>query len=76
MVGMFNWTLNSLLLFHPKTYFTTHVDIKSTGSINQVTYKINDNILENKLELKDLHVTVDNHLTFSNHIAEKVNKDN
>ena len=53
-----------------------HVDIKSTGSINQVTYKINDNILENKLELKDLHVTVDNHLTFSNHIAEKVNKDN
>ena len=31
-----------------------HVDSKSTaGSINQATYIMNDNILENKSELKD-----------------------
>ena len=53
-----------------------HVDSKSTGSINQTTYKMNDNILENILELKALGVIVDYHLTFSNHIAEKVNKVN
>ena len=53
-----------------------HVDSKSTSSINQGTYKMNDNILESKLELKDLGVIVDNHLTFSKHIAEKVNKAN
>ena len=53
-----------------------HIDSKSTGSIIQATYKMNDNILENKLELKDLGVIVHNHLTFSSHIAEKVNKAN
>ena len=37
---------------------------------------MNDNILGSKLELTDLGVTVDNHLRFSNHIAEKVNKAN
>ena len=52
------------------------IDSKSTGSIIQATYKMNDNILESKLELKDLGVIVDNHLTFRNHIAEKVNKAN
>ena len=50
-----------------------HVDGKSTGSINQATYKINHNILENKLTLKDFDEVVDNHLTFNNDIAEKVN---
>ena len=53
-----------------------HLDTKSTGSINQATFKMNDKILENKLELEDLGVIVDNHLTFSNHTAEKVNKAN
>ena len=67
--SVYNWTLNSLL-------FIMHVDSKSTGFINQDTYKMNDNILGSKLELKDLGVIVDNHLTFSNHIAEKVNKAN
>ena len=37
---------------------------------------MNDNILESKLELKDLGVIVDNHLTFINQIPEKVNKAN
>ena len=37
---------------------------------------MNNNILESKLESKDLGVIVDNHLTYSNHIAEKVNKAN
>ena len=71
---MYNWILNSVLLFHPKKCFTMHIDSKSTGSIIQATYKMNDNILESKLELKDLSVIVDHHLTFGNHIAEKVNK--
>ena len=53
-----------------------HVDSKSTGSINQAKYKMNDNILESNLDLKDLGVIVDNHLIFSNHIADKVNKAN
>ena len=74
--SMDNWTPNSLLLFHSKKCFTMHIDSKSAGSIIQATYKMNDNILESKLELKDLGVIVDNHLTFSNHIAEKVNKAN
>ena len=38
--------------------------------------KENIYILESKLELKDLGVIVDNHLTFRNHIAGKVNKAN
>ena len=72
--SMYDWTLNSLLVFHQKKCFTMHVDSKSTGSINQATYKMNDNILESKFELKDLGLIVDNHLTFSKHIAEKINK--
>lgn len=31
-----------------------------------------DDILENKLELRDLVVAANNHLPLSNHIAEKV----
>ena len=53
-----------------------HVDSNPTGSINQATYKTNDNILENKLELKDLGIIVDNYLTFGSYNAEKVNKAN
>ena len=49
-----------------------HIRSKSTVSINQATNKINDKIFESKLELKNLGVIVDNDLTFSNHIAEKV----
>ena len=74
--SMDNWTPNSLLLFHSKKCFTMHIDSKSAGSIIQATYKMNNNILEGKLKLKELGVIVDNHLTFSNHIAEKVNKAN
>ena len=37
-------------------------------------YTMNNGILENKLEMKDLGIFIDEHLRFSNHIAEKVNK--
>ena len=37
---------------------------------------MNNRILENKSELKDLGILIDEHLKFSNHIAEKVNKAN
>ena len=36
-----------------------HIDSKSTGSIIPATYKMNDNILESKLELKDLGAIVE-----------------
>ena len=39
-------------------------------------YTMNNRILENKSELKDLSILIDEHLRFSNHIAEKVNKAN
>ena len=35
---------------------------------------MNDSILQNKLEVKDLGVAVDNHLTFSNYIVGKINE--
>ena len=35
--SMYNWTLNSLLLFHPKKCFIMHIDSKSTGSIIQAS---------------------------------------
>ena len=37
---------------------------------------MNDDILENKLELKDLSRIIGNHLTISNHFSEKLNKIN
>ena len=37
---------------------------------------MNNRILEYKSELKDLDILIDEHLKFSNHIAEKVNKAN
>ena len=51
-----------------------HTGSKSTGSVDQATR--NDNILENKLELKDLGAIVNEHLILRNHIEEKVNKNN
>ena len=64
--------LNSLLLLHPKNCYTMHADRKCTSTINQTASRMIDDILENKLELKDLGVAANNHLTLSNHIAEKV----
>ena len=58
----YNWMLNSFLLFQPKMCFIVHVNSKSTCSIIQTTYKMND-ILESKLELKDLGAIIDNHLS-------------
>ena len=39
-------------------------------------YTMNNRILENKSELKDLSILIDEHLRFSHHIAENVNKAN
>ena len=39
-------------------------------------YTMNNRILENESELKDLGILIDEHVKFSNHIAEKVNKAN
>ena len=49
------------------------------GDLNETitrAYTMNNRILENKSELKDLGVLIDEHLKFSNHIAEKINKAN
>ena len=72
---MFSWTLNSLLLFHPNKCFTMHISSKLNETITHA-YTMNNRILENKSELKDLGILIDEHLKFSNHIAEKVNKAN
>ena len=71
--SMFFWTLNSLLLFHPNKCFTMHLSSKMNETITHA-YIMNNRILENKSELKDLHILIDKHLRFTNHIAEKVNK--
>ena len=73
--SMFSWTLNSLLLFHPNKCFTMHISSKLNETITHA-YTMNNRILENKSELKDLGILIDEHLKFSNHIAEKVNKAN
>ena len=73
--SMFSWTLNYLLLFHPNRCFTMHISSKLNETITHA-YTMNNRILENKSELKDLGILIDEHLKFSNHIAEKVNKAN
>ena len=73
--SMFPWTLNFLLLFCPNKCFTMHISSKLNETITQA-YKMNNRILENKSELKDLGILINEHLKFSNHVAEKVNKAN
>ena len=72
---MFSWSLNSLLLFHPNKCFKIRIDSKLNETITHA-YTMNNRILENKSELKDLGTLIDEHLRYSNHIAEKVNKAN
>ena len=73
--SMFSWTLNSLLLFDPNKCFTMHISSKLNETITHA-YTMNNGILKNTSELKDLGILIDEHLRFTNHIAEKVNKAN
>ena len=73
--SVFSWTLNTLLLFHSNKCFTMHISTKLNETITHA-YTMNNRTLENKSELKDLGIVVDEHLKISNHIAEKVNKFN
>ena len=70
--SVFSWTLNSIL-FHPNKCFTKHISSKLNETITH-PYTMNNKILENKSELKDLCILIDEHLRFSNHIAENVIK--
>ena len=73
--SMYSWALSSLLLFHPNKCFTKHISSKLNETFTDA-YTMNNRILENKLELKDLGILIDEHLKFSNNIAEKVNEAN
>ena len=45
------------------------------GDLNETitrAYTMNNRILENKSELKDLGILIDEHLKFSKHFAEKL----
>ena len=72
---MFSWALNSVLLFHRNKCFTMHISLKLNEAITHAC-TMNNRILGNKSELKDLGILIDEHLKFSNHIAEKVDKAN
>ena len=73
--AMHNWTNNSLLLFHPDKCFTMQINSKLKTTYSPA-YHMNDRILVNKNELKDLGILIDEHLKFKNHITEKINKAN
>lgn len=72
---MFSWTQSSLLQFHPDKCYTMSVRSKSKQMYDH-NYTMNERILSKKSEIKDLGILIDDHLTFVNHIAEKVNKAN
>ena len=52
-----------------------HISSKMSETITHA-YAMNNRILESKSELKDLGILIDEHLKFSNHIAEKAYKAN
>ena len=72
---MHSWSTNSLLRFHPDKYYSINIRSKSKQYCYH-NYKMNYKDLENKSEIKDLGIIVDENLRFSNHIINKVNKAN
>ena len=71
----YNWSLKSLLKFHPDKCFSMSIKSNKESQVSQ-SYQMNGKTLEKKRELKDLGVLIDDQLKFSNHISEKVNKAN
>ena len=57
--SMFSWTLNSLVLFHLNKCFTMHISSKQNETD---AYTMNNRILENKSELKNLGILIDEQL--------------
>ena len=72
---MYSWSTNSLLRFHPNKCYSINVRSKSKQHCHY-NYKMNNKDVENKSEIKDLGITVDENLRFSDHITDKVNKAN
>ena len=72
---MQSWSTNSLLRFHPDKCYSINIQIKSKQYCHY-NYKMNNKDLENKSEIKDLGIVVDENLRFSNHIIDQVNKAN
>ena len=73
--NMHSWSTNSLLRFHPDKCYSINIRRKSKQYCHH-NYKMNNKDLENKSEIKDLGIIVDEDLRFSNHIIDKVNKAN
>lgn len=72
---MYSWSNNSLLQFHPDKCLSMNIRNKNKPKYNY-DYAINGKVLDNKSEIKDLGVLIDEHLKFSNHISGKINKAN
>ena len=73
--GLYDWTLYSLLGFHPGKCDAMRV---SRGVCNHgpCSYNMNEVRLNVTSEVKDLRVIIDSRLTFEQHIMSKVNKAN
>ena len=64
-----------MLRFHPDKCYSIYIRSKSKQHCHY-NYEMNNKHLENKFEIKDLGIIVDDNLRFSNHIIDKVNKAN
>ena len=72
---VYSWSTNSLLRFHPDKCYSINICSKSKQHCHR-NYKMNNRYLENKSEITDLGIMVDENLHFPNHIIDKVNKAN
>ena len=68
------WSKIWLLKFHPDKCVTLRISLQKQNEKH--TYHLGDADLKNVEEVKDLGITVDSRLQFSNHISIKVNKAN
>ena len=72
---MFGWTKKSLLQFHPDKCFQMSIRPKSKPQCSHI-YQMNGEKLQYTSLHEDLGIVIDEHLTFSHHISQKVNKAN
>ena len=70
--GMVEWTDKSLLQFHPGKCVSMRITSPRIVPTYKHEYRMNGQLLEKSSEEKDLGVTIDSKLTFSQHISDKV----
>ena len=72
---MYTWSTNSLLRLHPGKYYAVYIHNQSKQR-SLPNYQINTKGLGNKSEMKNLGITVNENLGFSNHTRDEVNTAN